>query len=90
MPIQITNHWKTWLIGFATLGLSACGGNGNSNDVLGYFSTGQVKSQTGNSTVLEAPRRWSKKFGKRDLRSGLTINLSCQRLKLTPHPFWGT
>lgn len=51
MRFQKTIAWKTWLLGFATLALSGCGGSGSSNDVLGFFSTGQVKSQAGSNTV---------------------------------------
>ena len=51
MRFQMINKWKSWLIGFAALVLSACGGSGSSNDVLGFFSTGQVKSQAGSNTV---------------------------------------
>ena len=51
MRFQMTTKWKSWLIGLAALGLSGCGGSGGSTDVIGFFSTGQVKAQSGSSTV---------------------------------------
>jgi len=100
MRFQMTTKWKSWLIGLAALGLSGCGGSGGSTDVIGFFSTGQVKAQSGSSTVgfyaasrfaeqvsLDPTQRWSRRFGKRAMRSGLTINLSCLSRKLMPRLF---
>ena len=51
MRFQMTTKWKSWLIGLAALGLSGCGGSGGSTDVIGFFSTGQVKAQSASGTV---------------------------------------
>ena len=51
MHFQMTIKWKAWLVGLAALGLSGCGGSGGSTDVIGYFSTGQVKAQSASGTV---------------------------------------
>ena len=98
MRFQMTTKWKAWLIGLAALGLSGCGGSGGSTDVVGFFSTGQVKAQSGSSTVgFYAASRFAEQvsFGTNpalveDMRSGLTINLSCRFRKLMSRLFWVT